>query len=189
MALTLYFHPLASFCHKALTALYENGTEFTRELVDLGNSAARAAYLEVWPVGKIPGCAPLGPFLRPIRADADQKIVTDRLRPAGGSDPHGVAEARGGLAVAYDTLERHLEGKTWPAADAFTLADCAAAPALFYAGIVEPFTESHPRTAGYFERLLQRPSFRRVLAEARPWFQYFPYRDAMPARFLAEAAS
>jgi glutathione S-transferase len=224
MSLTLYFHPLASFCHKVLIALYENGTEFQGEIVDLGNSAARAAHLDVWPVGKIPvlrderlgrtvpettiiiehldrhypGARPLLPKDETLRLDARlwdrffdnyvqgpmQRIVADRLRPDGERDARGVAEARAALAVAYGALERHLEDKAWPAAGAFTLADCAAAPALFYAGIVAPFAASHPRTAAYFERLLERPAFKRVLAEARPWFEFFPYRDAMPARFL-----
>jgi glutathione S-transferase len=69
-----------------------------------------------------------------------------------------------------------------PLADAG--ADAAAAPALFYAGIVVPFPENHTSLRAYFERLLERPSFRRVLEEARPYFEMFPYRDKMPARFL-----
>jgi glutathione S-transferase len=68
--------------------------------------------------------------------------------------------------------------------ETFGLADCAAAPALFYAGIVVPFSDTHPHVAAYFERLVARPSFARVLDEARPWFRYFPYVEAMPARFL-----
>jgi glutathione S-transferase len=55
---------------------------------------------------------------------------------------------------------------------------------LFYASIVHPFGESQTHLGGYFERLLERPSVRRTLAEARPYFSMFPYRDAMPERFL-----
>ena len=54
MSLTLYYHPLSSFCHKVLIALYENGTPFTPHLVDLGNAESRAAFLKVWPIGKFP---------------------------------------------------------------------------------------------------------------------------------------
>jgi hypothetical protein len=55
MSLTLYYHPLASFCHKVLIAPYENRTPFTAEIVDLGNADASARFLDLWPVGKIPG--------------------------------------------------------------------------------------------------------------------------------------
>lgn len=113
-----------------------------------------------------------------------QKIVADRLRADGEKDPRGVAEARAALAMSYGMIDRQLATRRWAIGDTFTLADCAAAPALFYAGIVEPFPKTHAHLAAYFERLLERPSFHRALAEARPWFQYFPYRDAMPARFL-----
>ncbi|HVJ15489.1 MAG TPA: glutathione binding-like protein, partial [Polyangiaceae bacterium] len=72
----------------------------------------------------------------------------------------------------------------WAAGDSFTVADCAAAPALFYADIVEPFSTSHPHLAAYFERLLQRPAVARTLAEARPYFHMFPLRERIPPRFL-----
>ena len=54
MSLTLHFHPLASFCWKALIALYENDTPFAPNMVDLGNAAERAALLKLWPIGKFP---------------------------------------------------------------------------------------------------------------------------------------
>ncbi|HMN44919.1 MAG TPA: glutathione S-transferase family protein [Povalibacter sp.] len=115
-----------------------------------------------------------------------QKIVGDRLRADGEKDPRGVTEARTVLGMAYGMIDRQLATRRWAIGDTFTLPDCAAAPALFYAGIVEPFPASCPHLAAYFERLLERPSVRRTLGEARPWFQYFPYREAMPARFLQE---
>ena len=65
------------------------------------------------------------------------------------------------------------------------MADCAAAPALFYAGIVSPFAPDYPNVASYFDRLAERPSFARTLAEARPYFHFFPFKDDIPARFLA----
>jgi glutathione S-transferase len=114
------------------------------------------------------------------------KIVTDRIRPQGASDPHGVGEARTTLTTAYGMIEQQVTAHGWAIGKDFTLADCAAAPALFYASIVQPFGDAHPHLAAYFERLLARPSVKRVIAEARPYFRNFPYREAMPARFLTD---
>lgn len=113
-----------------------------------------------------------------------QKIVAQRIKPEGQRDPAGAEEARATLATAYRLIERQVAGKEWAVGSSFTIADCAAAPALFYASIVHPFAESQENLAAYFERLLVRPSIQRVLEEAKPFFQYFPYREAMPARFL-----
>jgi glutathione S-transferase len=66
--------------------------------------------------------------------------------------------------------------------ESFSLADCAAAPALFYAGLLVPFADTQPQLAAYFERLTQRFSFARVIAEARPYVELFPFRDRIPAR-------
>ncbi|GGL09226.1 glutathione S-transferase family protein [Caulobacter rhizosphaerae] len=106
-----------------------------------------------------------------------QKIVGDRIRPADAKDPHGVAHARAQLAMAYDLLEGQLAGRTWAAGEAFGLADCAAAPALFYANKVAPLGGSHPTVSAYLDRLLARPSFARVLQEAEPYFAMFPTGD------------
>ena len=103
-----------------------------------------------------------------------QKIVADRLRPADGKDGFGVAEARASLAKALDMIEGELAGKKWARGEAFTLADCAAAPALFYADKVMPLAPAWPNALGLLGRLKARPSFARVLAEAEPYFQYFP---------------
>ncbi|RXT43517.1 glutathione S-transferase [Bosea sp. Tri-44] len=103
-----------------------------------------------------------------------QKIVLDRLRPEGGHDPIGVAEARARLASAYAVLEAELGDRHWLAGDAFTMADCSAAPALFYAERCLSFQSGYPRLAAYFERLRTRPSYARALAEAEPYFQFFP---------------
>lgn len=107
-------------------------------------------------------------------ANAMQKVVLDRIRPADGKDPLGVAEAREMLSRAYAVLEAELGDRRWLAGDDFTLADCAAAPALFYAERCLSFQSGYPRLAGYFERLRTRPSFARALAEAEPYFQFFP---------------
>lgn len=116
-----------------------------------------------------------------------QKIVADRLRSEGARDPQGVQEARATLAMAYGMIDARMADRDWPAAEAFSLADCAAAPALFYASIVAPFPADRPHLAAYFERLLVRPSVARAIDEARPWFEYYPYREDMPARFLEPA--
>lgn len=78
------------------------------------------------------------------------------------------------LERAYGWLEGHLEGKTWAAGEDFSLADCAAAPALFYADWVHPIAETHPRVRAYRSRLLARPSFARAVEEARPYRSLFP---------------
>lgn len=104
-----------------------------------------------------------------------QKIVTDRLRPEGKDDPLGVEQARDSLTTAYGVIERELaDGRSWAAGAKFTLADCAAAPALWYADRVQPFRQARPRLAGYLERLEARPSFARVLREAEPYLPFFP---------------
>jgi glutathione S-transferase len=103
-----------------------------------------------------------------------QAVVADRLRPAGDKDPTGVAQARAQLATAYDLIERHMAARTWCSTPEFGLADCAAAPALFYGDKVLPLGVEHPATAAYLERLKARPSFARVLAEAEPYFKFFP---------------
>ncbi|MGS1016382.1 glutathione S-transferase family protein [Allosphingosinicella humi] len=102
-----------------------------------------------------------------------QKVVGDRLRPEGRRDPQGVEEARALLARIYGVLDRELGSGGWAAGDAFTLADCAAAPALFYANIVVPFGE-HAHLAAYYDRLRARPSFARAVDEARPYRHFFP---------------
>lgn len=105
-----------------------------------------------------------------------QEIVGNRLRPADKKDPFGVAQARKRLAGVYDMIERDMTGRTWAMGDAFTMADCAAAPALFYANKVMPL-DGHRNTAAYLDRLMQRPSYARALEEAKPYFRLFPSED------------
>ncbi|WP_374470170.1 glutathione S-transferase family protein [Phenylobacterium sp.] len=104
------------------------------------------------------------------------RIVAENFR--GGEDPVGVAAADALLARSYDYLEAELAGRAWAAGEAFTLADCAAAPALFYADKVLPFRASHPTLGGYLDRLQARPSFARTLEEAQPVWHMFPGRKA-----------
>ena len=102
-----------------------------------------------------------------------QKIIGDRMRPADKKDPFGVDQAKHRLATVYDMLERQV-GKGWIMGEAFTMADCAAAPALFYANMVVPFMDTHKKVAAYFKRLTKRPSYARVQKEAQPYLQMVP---------------
>jgi glutathione S-transferase len=214
MSLILYCHPLASFCHKVLIALYENETAFTFKLVDLSDRTSSADFRQLWPLAKMPvlrddarDCTvvestaiieyldahyPARTRFIPRHADGAwqsrmmdrifdhyvhepmQKIVTDRLRPAGSGDSYGVEQAKRQLADSYRFIEGHLQGKTWAIGEDFTLADCSAAPALFYANTVLPFDPAQQRLAAYLKRLMARPSYDRVLREAEPYFSFFP---------------
>ena len=220
MSLTLHFHPLSSFCQKAVVALYENDTPFEPHIVNLMDAAESAALKKLWPVGKfpvlrdeardrtIPESSIIIEYLaqhypgksKLVPADEDLarrtrlsdrffdlyvnvqvgKIVTDRLRPAGKNDSHGVAEAKALLKTSLDMIEADMTGKgdvagkNWAMGEAFTMADCAAAPALFYADIVMPFTATHKNAAAYLGRLKARPSYARVLKEAEPYLAMMP---------------
>jgi len=103
-----------------------------------------------------------------------QRIVGDRLRPRDRRDPYGVEEARRALATAMGIVESAAGTREWAGGDQFGLADCAALPALFYADKVMPFGGDYPHATALLERLRARPSVARVLAEAEPFFQYFP---------------
>ncbi len=102
------------------------------------------------------------------------KIVTDKLRPVDKRDPYGVEQAKAQLETAYAIAGEWMRASRWAAGDAFTMADCAAAPALFYANQVLPFGDGRKHLTEYFARLTQRPSFARVLDEAKPYWSMFP---------------
>jgi glutathione S-transferase len=213
MALKLYYHPLASFCHKVLIALYENGIPFEPVIVDFSNEQSVADFKAVWPPAKFPVIRDEereqtvaessvvveyldhfypGPS-RLLPADPDgawrarvwdrffddhlqkpmQQIVFDRLRPDDKRDSFGVEQARAQLRESYAFLDREVASRRWATGGEFTLADCSASPALFYAELVEPFGEAR-HVAAYFARLAERPSFARVLREAEPYFPMFP---------------
>jgi glutathione S-transferase len=103
-----------------------------------------------------------------------QKIVLDRIPPEQDLDPFGVIEARAMLDKAYDWLDRTLAGREWASGTTFSLADCAAAPSLFYADWAHPIGDRYPRVRDYRRKLLARPSFARAVDEARPYRPYFP---------------
>lgn len=105
---------------------------------------------------------------------AMQKIVADRLRDADHRDAQGVHDARGLLDSCYAWLDTRMAGRHWAVGDGFTLADCAAAPALFYADWVHPIGDGFPEVTAYRTRLLARPAVRRVVDDARPFRMLFP---------------
>ncbi len=214
MSLTLHFHPLSSFCWKALVALYENDTPFTANSVDLRDPAERAALQKLSPIGKfpvlrddardqtVPESSVIIEYLdrhypgrtKFIPADPDlalqtrlrdrfydlyvqlqmQKVMGDRLRPASARDPHGVDHARAQLRTSYDMIEQQMSGAGWAMGDQFSLADCAALPALFYGNMAEPFGSNNKNVTAYLERLKARPSVARVMKEAEPYFSMVP---------------
>ena len=105
---------------------------------------------------------------------AVQKPVSEALRPEGARKEEALSEARQALDTAYAWLEERLSGRTWAAGESFTMADCAAAPSLFFADWVHQIGPGFPRLRDYRLRLLARPSFARAVEEARPYRPYFP---------------
>ena len=103
-----------------------------------------------------------------------QKIVIDSIRAAADRDPHGVAAARATLETAYRWLDGVMADREWAAGSTFSLADCAAAPSLFYADWTHPIEERFANLRAYRLRLLVRPSFARAVDEARPYRPLFP---------------
>ena len=219
MSLTLYYHPLSSFCHKVLIALYENAVDFEKRIIDLANDADRAELQALWPLGKFPvirdharqrdvaettiiieyldrfypGEHPLVPDDWDTALEVGlwdrvcdhylqtplQQIVFDRLR-----DAHGdLTRERSTLRTTYSMLDHQMASRIWLASADFSLADCAAAPALFYASTLESFPDDYVHLKAYFERLISRPSVQRVIDEARPWFSFYPFEEAIPERF------
>jgi glutathione S-transferase len=211
-ALTLHEHPFASYCWKALIALYERDVPFARSQID--DDADRARLAELWPMASMPVLedADAGialpestivveyldrfgdaPSLIPPEPDAAlrarlwdrvidghvqtpmQKIVLDSIRPEGTGDPHGIEAAREDLGRIYPVLDQQLRGGDWLAGPDFTLADCAAAPALFYARAVRRWDEDRlADLTRYYEALTSRSSVARVIDEARPFRDFFP---------------
>jgi len=215
MTFTLYYHPLSSFCWKALIALYEADVAFEPRQVNLGDPQERAAFEAVWPLAKFPvlrhharattipessiiidylaRTQPAAASLVPGDPDREmqtrlidrlidnyihvpfQQIVAERMRPDGHHDPFGVEQARGQIRSGYKLVAPMIAGP-WAVGEAFTMADCAALPALFYADYAVSVAD-WPDLAAYLGRLKTRPSVARVLTEAEPFFHYFPLKD------------
>jgi glutathione S-transferase len=214
MPLTLYLHPLSSFCHKVLIALYENAIPFVPHIVNLGDPAERDEFKKVWPFAKFPvlrdaargrtvpestmiieylaqhypGPAKLIPDDPELAAQARaadrfydlhlhqpmQKVVGDKLRPADGRDPLGVDQAREQMHTALRIADSEMATKRWAVGDQFSMADCAAAPPLFFTNLMMPLADEFPHVNAYLDRLMKRPSYARALAEAQPYLAMFP---------------
>jgi glutathione S-transferase len=108
------------------------------------------------------------------------RMVLNALRDEDKRDPYVGAEARATLDKSYAWLNRWMAGREWAAGDGFCIADCAAAPALFYAHWGYPIPTSHTELRDYRARLLARPSIARVVDEAKPWREYFPLKEYTP---------
>jgi glutathione S-transferase len=102
------------------------------------------------------------------------KVVVDNIRPDGQRDPFGVDEAKRVVHTAYSVVETQLGARAFAVSDSFTMADCAAAPALWYATRNVPLEDKYPRIAAYLERLKARPSFARAVKESAPLFHMYP---------------
>ncbi len=212
MSLTLYLHPLSSFCWKALIPLYEADVPFEPSVVNPMDPANRAAFEKVWPLAKFPvlrdkdrdrtipestiiieylaqhfpaasGLIPSDPDqalkVRLLDRLIDsyihlpmQQVVAERMRPEDCKDPFGAEQARETIRKGYGLIQPMIQGPL-AMGEAFTLADCAALPALYYADYAVSLA-GWPELGAYLERLKARPSVARVLKEAEPFFQYFP---------------
>ncbi len=197
--LTLYEHPFALYCQKVLIALDELGVEY--DILEEQRDFDRAELAKLWPPASIPvlrdgdqiigetsiiiehvAGARLVPTLEArlwdriceqYVSDSVQAVVFDTIEQR--FDERAVAQAHGRLDMAYGMLESQLAKHEFVAGDAFTIGDCAAAPGLFYALAIHPWDEAaHPQLTRYYRALAQRPSFAKVIANARPLRHLFP---------------
>jgi glutathione S-transferase len=207
-------HPLSSYCHKVLIALYENAIPFVPHSVDLGDPVARDNFKKLWPLARFPvlrdeardrtvaestviieylaqhypglvKLIPDDPQLAAQVRSTDRffdlhiheqmgKVVTDKLRPADRHDPFGCDQARERMRTALGMTESEMATKRWALGEQFSMADCAAAPALFFTNRIMPLADEFPHVSAYLGRLMKRPSYARTLAEAQPYFAMFP---------------
>ncbi|MEG2806107.1 glutathione S-transferase family protein [Stenotrophomonas sp.] len=218
----LHVHPLSSYCQKVLIAARVLGVPLQERLLNLGDPAQRAAFLALWPIGKMPLLEDQGQTVaeasiiiehlqlhhaagdaRLLPADPVdalevrfwdrfcdlyvmtpmQTLTADLLRPAPQRDAVATASARATLLKSYALLDRQLAGRTWLAGDGFSLADCAAAPALFYALAYVSLPGSQVALAGYVARLMAYAEVAAVIEAARPWFRHFPGRAGLDRRY------
>lgn len=212
MALQLYFHPFLSYCQKVLIALYDQGIEFERKVIEGPDSPAGRRLAELWPMKRFPvlvdgdrtviestciieyldlyhaGTSRMIPrdpkdaletrfmdrFFDNYVATPQMQIVFNELRPEEARDPYGVRQSRAMLDTSYAWLDKKMADRAWAAGDRFSLADCAAAPFLFYADWTHPIPADCAHVRAYRQRLLQYPSFARAVEEARPYRAWFP---------------
>jgi glutathione S-transferase len=197
--LTLYEHPFALYCQKVLIALNELGAAY--DVLEEQRDFDRAELAELWPPASIPvlrdgdqiigetsiiiehvAGARLVPSLEARKwdricdqyvSDSVQAIVADTFLER--FDERAVAQAKARIDMAYGMLETQLAMHEFLAGDAFTIAECAAAPGLFYALAIHPWDENaHPQLTRYYRALARRPSFAKVIEDARPYRHLFP---------------
>jgi glutathione S-transferase len=195
----LYSHPFALYCQKVIVALEELGVPYER--LEEQRDFDREQLAELWPPASIPvlrdGDTVIGetsiiiehvggPRLIPdlesrlwdricdqYLSDSVQEIVADTIFTR--FDETTVNRARQRIEMTYGMLESQLSTHAFVAGDAFTIADCAAAPGLFYALAIDPWDEGrHPQLTRYYRALAQRPSFAKVIADAEPYRELFP---------------
>ena len=204
MTYQLFGHPLSSYYQKAVIAFYETETALTFRMLDHDNEANLAEFFTRWPLGKFPLLIDghrtilestciiehIAPQLVPDDIALEvrmmdrifdnyvmtpmQKFSADAMRPEGGKDPMGIADARAMLDKSYAWLNARMVGRQWAAGERFTMADCAAAPALFYADWMHPIAAALGNLKAYLERLNAWPSVARALQEAEPFLQMVP---------------
>ena len=197
--LTLYEHPFALYCQKVLIAL--NELDVAYDVLEEQRDFDRAQLAELWPPASIPvlrdgnevigetsiiiehvAGARLVPSLEARKWDrlcdqyisnAVQAIVFETIVER--FDERAVSQARSHLEMAYGMLEAQLAENEFLAGTTFTIADCAAAPGLFYALSIHPWDEAtNPQLTRYYRALARRPSFAKVIADARPYRHLFP---------------
>jgi len=118
-----------------------------------------------------------------------QACTADLLRPEAQRDAQAVAQAHDKLRMAYALVDRQLEGRIWIAGEAFSMADCAAAPSLFYAMTYVPMPAQHTRLAAYVDRLMDHPPVARTIDQARPFFKFYPGRAGLSRRYFDPKAA
>ena len=210
----LYYNPISTYSQKTLIAFYEKGIEFEPNIVSLMDPEARAAYLEIYPLVKIPclvlddgHIVPESSIIieyidgmaepRLIDGDSEQTrkirfkdrmidlylndtIVTllfQGMKPEAERDQERIDTAKFRVSTIYNFMENELGSQSFAQGDTFSMADCAAAPALFYAEQIAPFAE-HKNISAYWDRLKERASVQRTLEEARPALESFMNKDA-----------
>lgn len=195
----LYYHPLSTYSQKTLIALYEKGASFEREIIDLTSAEKRAEFKKFYPLGKVPvlvdgdkfipessiiieyleGAIAGGTRLIPEDRETARKVrFHDRTNDLYLDEPavnvlfeRDVAKAKETLDVTYRFLDKHLDKRSWLVGETFTMADCAAAPALGYLRQVYPFA-TFSNVDAYWNRIAERPSVRRALDEAKPYLHH-----------------
>ncbi|HEY8072963.1 MAG TPA: glutathione S-transferase family protein [Labilithrix sp.] len=195
----LYYHPLSTYSQKTLIALYEKGASFEREIIDLTSAEKRAEFKKFYPLGKVPvlvdgdkfipessiiieyleGAIAGGTRLIPEDRETARKVrFHDRTNDLYLDEPavnvlfeRDVAKAKETLDVTYRFLDKHLDKRSWLVGETFTMADCAAAPALGYLRQVYPFA-TFSNVDAYWNRIAERTSVRRALDEAKPYLHH-----------------